>query len=289
MAPSHRLGRPLQRSGGQEHGSRTQLAAVLRTWRSWPQLLPDARSRGRLRGQHLRGVQYRRFGQLPCRSLRQPGCGYELVVTSERFRDAQYLDLQIDPSSANTLFFHSGLPDPGRPATVRVSTLRRSRRCGAPLDGDRPGAHRNHRNHIRHGVALDSRTPGRLFAAAVVTKFGLWRPYCTPVFDPADRGTTWTSSARHTGHFHGFLVDPFQASSIYGSAPGGVLAARTRAGRSSFRAQFRPFRSPRIPLLSGRLYAASPANGVLMSSEPGERAGRRSTPDLPTSRSRLLH
>ena len=182
----------------------------------------------------------------------------------------EYLDLRIDPSSAGTLFLLSGIIDPSEPGPPAFGRLRRS------TDG---GAHWTEIDQALIGTtgitsitafALDSRTPGRLYAADVVTESEPLAPVFTPVFESNDRGTTWIELTLNSpAIFSALLVDPFQASFIYGGASSGIF--RSEDSGSSF-VQQSTISTVQIvadPLRSGRLYAASPANGVLVSSDGG--------------------
>ena len=162
--------------------------------------------------------------------------GYELVVAQGRSRN------RVSRPPNRSLFGRDAVSperiiDPSEPGPPAFGRLRRST--------DR-GAHWTEIDQALIGTtgmtsitafALDSRTPGRLYAAAVVTKFEPLAPVFTPVFESNDRGTTWTELRADTpAIFTGFLVDPFQASSIYGSAPGGILRSEDGGRRSIRRA-----------------------------------------------------
>jgi hypothetical protein len=182
----------------------------------------------------------------------------------------EYLDLRIDPSSAGTLFLLSGIIDPtesGPPAFGRLSRSTDSGAHWTEIDQALIGT-----TGITSVTAftLDFRTPGRLYAALVVAELEPLAPVFTPVFESSDRGTTWTELTPNTpAIFTALLVDPFQPSTVYGSAPGGILRSEDAGQTFVFQSVIPTVQIVADSLHAGRLYAASPANGVLMSSDGG--------------------
>ena len=155
------------------------------------ELLSDPRSRRRRpTGSDRRGLQRgSRKRELPVRSSPSAGMRVRAGRCSRAIPGTQFSDLRIDPSSAGyavspaAAFADTGGPGPpafGRlqpAAPMAERTGRRStRRSSEPPECTSVTA-----------FALDSRTPGRLYAAAVVTKFEPLAPVFTPVFESSDR------------------------------------------------------------------------------------------------------
>src|SRR5262249_26055651 len=105
---------------------------------------------------------------------RNGGAGWSKLVA---VTGTQYLDLRIDPSSAQTLLLLSGVR-----GGVFGGHATRSVDGGAhwtdidPLLGGSAGA------ASVLAIALDSQTPGRVYAAAAFKKFGPLTPLFLPVY-----------------------------------------------------------------------------------------------------------
>jgi photosystem II stability/assembly factor-like uncharacterized protein len=191
---------------------------------------------------------------------RDGGASWSLLL---REFQTQYLDLQVDPFSSQTLYLLDGVGGPAR--------LRRSSDDGngwTEIDHTIVGTVRTLANVS--AFALDPRTRGRLYAAAVIFETEPWSPATPVLFESSDGGSTWTRARTNLpGVFATLVVDPFQPSTIFGGGTTGI--ARSDDGGQTFVSE-NAIPAAQIvadPVHPGRLYAATSANGVLASSDGG--------------------
>jgi photosystem II stability/assembly factor-like uncharacterized protein len=174
------------------------------------------------------------------------------------------LGLEIDPFASSTLYLLDGL---GGPWPIR---LRRSSDGGAHWTEIGPVIRGPGTQSSITAAALDPRTAGRMYAA-VVLPASVPGSAGTPVlFASDDGGSTWTSrSGSLPENIVTLIVDPFQAPTIYGGGPSGILRSDD-AGRTFVSRSVVPtVQIAADPLHAGRLYAATSGNGVLSSADGG--------------------
>ncbi len=191
---------------------------------------------------------------------RDGGASWSQLLTD---RQTQYLELRIDPFSSRTLYLLDGLDV--------YFHLRRSRDAGASwaaVDqsmGTPPGM-----ASVLTAIAFDPQTPGRMYAAAVLFESVPLGPATAVLFASGDAGTTWTRSAANLPDaFSTLVVDPFQPSTIIGGAASGIFRSRDEGQNFVSVSAISATRIVADPLHPGRLYAATPANGVLASADGG--------------------
>ena len=166
------------------------------------------------------------------------------------------ISLSVDPFSAGTLFL----------LTV-FGALSRSTDAGAHWTDIGPPT--SPLSSV-FAIAFDSNVSGRVYAAggSVVLQPGISSEFT--LFASNDDGSTWTVLGTYLPAAFGTLVvDPFRSSTI--DAGGGRGVFRSDDGGRSFAAQSASAVSQIVadPIHPGRLYAATPANGVLRSVDGG--------------------
>ena len=183
----------------------------------------------------------------------------------------QYLELRIDPFSSERLFLHSGLPGIYPVPVVADGRLLRSTGFGVNWEEidqtiiSDMGAQRS-----VTAFALDSTTPGRLYAATVLDQF-VPPPNRPPTLHASGNGgSTWTLlNASLPGVLDALVVDPFHASRIYGGGPSGIYRSDDEGETFVARSSLSTRQIVVDPLHEGRLYAATIVNGVLASTDGG--------------------
>jgi photosystem II stability/assembly factor-like uncharacterized protein len=190
---------------------------------------------------------------------RDAGASWTLLLSDSQ---TQYLDLRVDPFSPQTLYLLDGLAG-------LFGHLRRSSDGGAhwtEIDGTLV-AGIGAQGSVT-ALALDSQTPGRLYAAAAGPSGVL--PPVPVLFTSSDGGSTWTRSAAILPAIFAILVvDPFQSSGIYGGGATGIF--RSNDGGQTFVSESAVPATQIVadPVHAGRLYAATPTSGVLASADAG--------------------
>jgi len=176
-----------------------------------------------------------------------------------------FLSLSIDPSSTQTLFVLTG---------VSNSPVLSDGRVQRSIDG---GSHWTYvdpptieaAGSSVTAIALDPRTQGRLYAAALFFE-NLGAPPTPELFASGDDGSTWARSAANLPDtFTTLVVDPFHPATIYGAGSTGIF--RSDDGGQTFASKSAVAATQIVTdaLHAGRVYAATPANGVLTSSDAG--------------------
>ena len=190
---------------------------------------------------------------------RDAGASWTLLLTE---METQYLDLRVDPFSPQTLYLLDGLGG-------LFGHLRRSSDGGAhwtAIDGTLVGG--IGAQGAVTALALDSKTPGRLYAATVGPSGVL--PPVPSFFTSSDGGSTWTRSAAiPPGTFATLVVDPFQPSTIYGGGPSGIFRSEDGGKTFVLRNAAAAVQIVADPAQAGRLYAATPGSGVLATADAG--------------------
>ena len=191
---------------------------------------------------------------------RDGGASWSLLLGDSQ---TQYLDLRVDPFSPQTLYLLDGIEEPFR--------LRRSGDAGADWIDAGPSLITAVATQTNvEAIALDPATPGRMYAATIVFQTLPLGPVRPVLFASGNRGTTWTPSTTNLPDFFSTLVvDPFQPFTLFGGAPSGIYRS-VDAGQTFVSVSAIPATEiVADPVHAGRLYAATPGNGVLASADDG--------------------
>ncbi len=191
---------------------------------------------------------------------RDGGVSWPLLLTDSQ---AQYLDVRVDPFSSQSLYLLDGVEGPFR--------LRRSGDGGSDWIDVGPSliAAAATQTDVS-AIALDPRTPGRSYAAAIVFETVPLGPARPVLFASGNRGATWTPSTTNLPDvFSTLAVDPFTSSTLFGGAATGIYRS-VDAGQTFVSVSAIPVTQiVADPVHAGRLYAATPGSGVLASIDGG--------------------
>ena len=198
---------------------------------------------------------------------RDGGASWTLLLSEQ---STQFLDLRIDPFSTGTLYLFGGIPGAfGAGRIVGGGRLQRSTDGGMnwTFIDDTLVAGFGAQGSVT-AFAIDPNTPGRLYAAAV-SALGLSPP--EPAFyASSDRGTTWTrSTASPPDTFTTLIVDLFQPSRIFGGGPSGIYRSDDAGQTFALKSALPATQFVSDPVHAGSFFAATPATGVLASSDGG--------------------
>jgi photosystem II stability/assembly factor-like uncharacterized protein len=197
---------------------------------------------------------------------RDGGASWTLLLGED---STQFLDLRIDPVSAGTLYLYGGIPGFFGPGIPGVGRLQRSTDGGAnwTFIDDTLVAGIGAQGSVT-AFAIDPNTPGRLYAAAIGPS-GLL-PGVPAFFTSSDRGTTWTRSAAiPAATFTTLVVDLFQPSRILAGSPSGIFGSDDAGQTFALKSALPATQFVADPVHAGSFFAATPANGVLASSDGG--------------------